>query len=194
MFTVKGNVGVIMEYAGPGVKNLTVPERATITNMGAEMGVTTSIFPSDEETKKFLKAQGREADWVELKADDDAEYDNVVDLDLSTLEPLAAAPHSPGNIVKVSEMKDIKVDQVMLGSCTNSSYKEIATAAKIMKGKKVHPDVSFGVAPGSRQVLQMAARDGYIGDLLDSGARLLGGNMRILHRQQPKPKNHWRFP
>lgn len=173
MFTVKGNVGVIMEYSGPGVKNLTVPERATITNMGAEMGVTTSIFPSDEETRRFLKAQGREADWVELKADDDAEYDRVVDLDLGELEPLAAAPHSPGNIVKVSEMKDIKVDQVMLGSCTNSSYKEIATVAKIMKGKKVHPDVSFGVAPGSRQVLQMAARDGYIVDLLDSGARLL---------------------
>jgi aconitate hydratase len=173
MFSVKGNVGVIMEYAGPGVSTLSVPERATITNMGAEMGVTTSIFPSDEETRKFLKAQGREADWVELKADDDAEYDKVVEIDLSTLEPLAAAPHSPGNIVKVSEMKDLKVDQVMLGSCTNSSYKEIATAAKIMKGKKIHPDVSFGVAPGSRQVLQMATRDGYIVDLLDSGARLL---------------------
>jgi aconitate hydratase len=173
MFTVKGNVGVVIEYAGPGVKNLSVPERATITNMGAEMGVTTSIFPSDEETRKFLKAQGRETDWVELKADDDAEYDRVVDLDLGELEPLAAAPHSPGNIVRVSDMKDMKVDQVMLGSCTNSSYKEIATVAKIMKGKKVHPDVSFGVAPGSRQVLQMAARDGYLVDLLDSGARLL---------------------
>jgi aconitate hydratase len=173
IFTVKGNVGVIMEYAGPGVKTLSVPERATITNMGAEMGVTTSIFPSDEETRKFLKAQGREADWVELMADDDAEYDRVVDLDLSQLEPLAAAPHSPGNVVRVSDMKDMQVDQVMLGSCTNSSYKEIATVAKIMKGKKVHPDVSFGVAPGSRQVLQMAAKDGYLGDLLDSGARLL---------------------
>jgi aconitate hydratase len=173
IFTVKGNVGVIMEYAGPGVETLSVPERATITNMGAEMGVTTSIFPSDEETRKFLKAQGREADWVELKADDDAKYDRVVDLDLSAIEPLAAAPHSPGNIIRVSEMTNMKVDQVMLGSCTNSSYKEIATAAKIMKGKKVHPDVSFGVAPGSRQVLQMAAKDGYLIDLLDSGARLL---------------------
>ena len=173
MFTVKGNVGVVIEYDGPGVKNLSVPERATITNMGAEMGVTTSIFPSDEETRKFLKAQGRETDWVELKADDDAEYDRVVDLDLGELEPLAAAPHSPGNIVRVSDMKDLKVDQVMLGSCTNSSYKEIATVAKIMKGKKVHPDVSFGVAPGSRQVLQMAARDGFLVDLIDSGARLL---------------------
>jgi len=173
IFTVKGNVGVIIEYAGPGVENLTVPERATITNMGAETGVTTSIFPSDEETRNFLKAQGREADWIELKADADASYDKVIDIDLGTIEPLAAKPHSPGNIVRVSEMKDIKVDQVMLGSCTNSSYKEIATVAKIMKGKKVHPDVSFGVAPGSRQVLQMAARDGYLLDLLDSGARLL---------------------
>ncbi|HLN44802.1 MAG TPA: aconitate hydratase, partial [Candidatus Sulfotelmatobacter sp.] len=173
IFSVKGNVDVVMEYAGSGVKSLTVPERATITNMGAEMGVTTSIFPSDEETKKFLKAQGREQDWVELKADDDAQYDKVVDLDLSEIEPLAAAPHSPGNVVRVSDMKGLKVDQVMLGSCTNSSYKEIATAAKIMKGRRVHPDVSFGVAPGSRQVLQMAARDGYVNDLLSSGARLL---------------------
>jgi aconitate hydratase len=173
LFSVKGNVDVVMEYAGPGVKTLTVPERATITNMGAEMGVTTSIFPSDEETRKFLRAQGREADWVELKADEDAEYNKTVDIDLSTLEPLAAAPHSPGNVVKVADIKDLEVDQVMLGSCTNSSYKEIATAAKIMKGKKVNPNVSFGVAPGSRQVLQMAARDGYISDLIDSGARLL---------------------
>jgi aconitate hydratase len=173
LFSVKGNVGVVMEYTGPGVQTLSVPERATITNMGAEMGVTTSIFPSDGQTLKFLKAQGREADWVELKADDDAEYDKVVELDLSKIEPLAAAPHSPGNIIKISQLKDLKVDQVMLGSCTNSSYKEIATTAKIMKGKKVHPDVSFGVAPGSRQVLQMTTRDGYIGDLLESGARLL---------------------
>jgi aconitate hydratase len=173
IFTVKGNVDVVMEYSGSGVKNLTVPERATIANMGAEMGVTTSIFPSDEETRKFLKAQDRESDWVELKADDDAEYDKVLELDLDKLEPLAAAPHSPGNIVRVKDVKDLKVDQIMIGSCTNSSYKEIATVAKIMKGKKVHPDVSFGVAPGSRQVLQMVARDGYLGDLLESGVRLL---------------------
>jgi aconitate hydratase len=189
-FTVKGNVGVIMEYAGPGVKNLTVPERATITNMGAEMGVTTSIFPSDEETRKFLKAQGREADWVELKADDDAEYDKVIELDLSEIEPLAAAPHSPGNIVKVSDMKDLKVDQVMLGSCTNSSYKDIATVAKIMKGRKVHPDVSFGIAPGSRQVLQMAAKDGYLGDLLDSGARLLESTCGFCIGNSQSPKTN----
>jgi aconitate hydratase len=188
LFTVKGNVGVIIEYDGPGVKTLSVPERATITNMGAEMGVTTSIFPSDEETQKFLKAQGREADWVELKADNDAEYDKVVDFDLSELEPLAAAPHSPGNVVRVSDMKDMKVDQVMLGSCTNSSFKEIATVAKIMKGKKVHQDVSFGVAPGSRQVLQMAARDGYIGDLLDSGARLLEATCGFCIGNSQSPK------
>ncbi len=173
LFTVKGNVGVIMEYSGSGVANLTVPERATIANMGAEMGVTTSIFPSDEETRKFLKAQGRDADWIELKADDDAEYDKVVKIDLGKIEPLAAAPHSPGNIVKVADMKEIKVDQVMIGSCTNSSYKEIATVAKILKGRKVNPDVSLGIAPGSRQVLQMATRDGYLIDILNSGARLL---------------------
>jgi aconitate hydratase len=188
IFTVKGNVDVVMEYSGPGVKNLTVPERATITNMGAEMGVTTSIFPSDEETRKFLKAQGREADWVELRADDDAEYHKIVDLDLGELEPLAAAPHSPGNIVRVRDMKDMKVDQVMLGSCTNSSYKEIATVAQIMKGKKVHPDVSFGVAPGSRQVLQMATRDGYLGDLLDSGARLLEATCGFCIGNSQSPK------
>jgi predicted aconitate hydratase len=172
IFTTKGNVDAVMEYAGPGVETLTVPERATIANMGAEMGVTTSVFPSDEETRKFLKAQGREADWVELKADDDAEYNRVLDIELSELEPLAAAPHSPGNVVSVSDLKNIKVDQVMVGSCTNSSYKEVATVAKIMKGRKVHPDVSFGIAPGSRQVLLMAARDGYLGDLLAAGARL----------------------
>ena len=189
MFTTKGNVDVIMEYAGPGVKNLTVPERATITNMGAEMGVTTSIFPSDDETRQFLKAQGRERDWFELKADDAAKYDKVVDLDLSELEPLAAAPHSPGNIVKVSDLKDMKVDQVMLGSCTNSSYKEIATVAKIMKGKKVHPEVSFGVAPGSRQVLQMAARDGYVSDLLNSGARLLEATCGFCIGNSQSPKS-----
>ena len=173
LFTVKGNVGVIMEYSGTGLANLTVPERATIANMGAEMGVTTSIFPSDEVTKNFLKAQRREADWIELKADEDAEYDKIIDLDLSSLEPLTAAPHSPGNIVKVADMNEIKVDQVMIGSCTNSSYKDIVTVAKILNGRRVHPDVSLGIAPGSRQVLQMATRDGYLIDLLNSGARIL---------------------
>jgi aconitate hydratase len=173
MFTTKGNVGVIMEYGGPGVETLSVPERATITNMGAEMGVTTSLFPSDDETRKFLKAQDREQDWVELKADDDAEYDKVVDLDLGCIEPLAAAPHSPGNIVKVSEMEGTNIDQVEVGSCTNSSYKDLMTVAKILKGKHVHPDVSLGVAPGSRQVLQMIAREGALSDIIDAGARIL---------------------
>ena len=170
---VKGNVGVVLEYAGPGVDTLSVPERATITNMGAEMGVTTSVFPSDEVTRAFLEAQGRLADWTSLSADPDADYDRVIDLDLSALEPLAAAPHSPGNVVRVSDIAGLKVDQVVIGSCTNSSYKDIATVAGIMRGKQAHPDVSFGVAPGSRQVLQMATRDGHVGDLLAAGARLL---------------------
>ncbi|NLD66137.1 MAG: aconitate hydratase [Crenarchaeota archaeon] len=190
LFSVKGNVGVVMEYAGSGLASLTVPERATIANMGAEMGVTTSIFPSDEVTRQFLKAQGREEDWVELKADYDAEYNRVVNIDLSTLEPLAAAPHSPGNIVKVSDMKDVVVDQVIIGSCTNSSYKDVATAAEILKNKKIHPDVSFGIAPGSRQVLQMATRDGYISDLMASGARLFEAacGFCIGNSQSPKSK------
>ncbi|MDT8781770.1 MAG: aconitate hydratase [Candidatus Bathyarchaeota archaeon] len=190
LFSVKGNVGVVMEYAGSGLASLTVPERATIANMGAEMGVTTSIFPSDEVTRQFLKAQGREEYWVELKADDDADYDRVVNIDLSVLEPLAAAPHSPGNIVKVSEMKDVVVDQVIIGSCTNSSYKDVVTAAEILKNKKIHPDVSFGIAPGSRQVLQMATRDGYISDLMASGARLFEAacGFCIGNSQSPKSK------
>ncbi|HEQ79176.1 MAG TPA: aconitate hydratase, partial [Euryarchaeota archaeon] len=173
IFSVKGNVGVVMEYGGPGVKTLSVPERATITNMGAEMGVTTSIFPSDDITREFLKAQGREGDWQELLPDDDAVYDKVIELDLSTVEPLMAAPHSPGNIVKVKDLEGTKVDQVMVGSCTNSSYKDLVTVANILKGRKVHVDVSFGVAPGSRQVFQMIAKDGSFVDILDSGARIL---------------------
>ncbi len=173
MFTTKGNVGVVMEYGGPGVKTLSVPERATITNMGAEMGVTTSIFPSDEETRKFLRAQGREDDWISLEADTDAEYDKVVELNLGEVEPLASAPHSPGNIVKVSDMDGTKIDQVEVGSCTNSSYKDLMTLAKILKGKRVHPDVSLGVAPGSRQVLQMITKEGALGDIIDAGARIL---------------------
>ena len=173
IFTTKGNVGVIMEYGGPGAATLSVPERATITNMGAEMGVTTSIFQSDEETRKFLKAQGREQDWTSLAADEDAEYDKVVDLDLGTIEPLAAAPHSPGNIIRVSEMAGTKIDQVEVGSCTNSSYKDLMTLAKILEGKHVHPDVSLGVAPGSRQVLQMITREGALTGMINAGARIL---------------------
>ncbi len=173
VLTVKGNVGVMLEYGGPGVKTLSVPQRAVIANMGAEMGVTCSVFPSDEITKGFMKAQGREADWTELQADAGAQYDRVIDLDLSAVEPMAACPHSPGNVKKVSEIGEIAVDQVCIGSCTNSSYRDMATAAEILKGRKVAPAVSLGVAPGSRQVLQMLAREGGLSNLLDSGARLL---------------------
>lgn len=173
MLTTKGNVDVMLEYAGPGVDTLTVPERATITNMGAEMGVTTSIFPSDEETKKFLKAQGRVGDWMELKADKDATYDRVIELNLSEIEPLAAVPHSPGNIKKITELAGVKVDQVCIGSCTNSSYKDLVTVAKILKGKIVHPRVSLGIAPGSRQVISMLASEGYLADLINAGTRIL---------------------
>ena len=172
IFTTKGNVGCVFEYGGEGVKTLSVPERATITNMGAECGVTTSIFPSDEVTKEFLKAQGREQDWVELKADDDAEYDKIVDIDLSELEPLAATPHSPGNIKTVRELDGMNVDQVCIGSCTNSSYKDLMTVAQILKGRKTHPNVSFVVAPGSRQVLENINRDGGLENLIEAGARI----------------------
>jgi len=168
----KGNVNMVFEYGGPGVATLNVPERATITNMGAELGVTTSVFPSDKITKEFLAAQGRAKDWVALEADKDAEYDSVVDIDLSAIEPLAAIPHSPGNIKKVKDLKGTSVDQVCVGSCTNSSYKDLVMVARIMKGKVVAPNVSFVVAPGSKQVLQNIARDGYLDNLLASGARL----------------------
>jgi len=171
IFTTKGNVGTVFEYAGPGVKTLSVPERATITNMGAECGVTTSVFPSDEKTKEFLKSQGREKDWVEIKADEDAIYDKTVEINLSELEPLAATPHSPGNIKKVKEIEGIEVDQVCLGSCTNSSYRDLMTVAKIMKGKKVHPNVSFVIAPGSKQVLENITKEGGLSDLLSAGVR-----------------------
>jgi aconitate hydratase len=172
VFTTKGNVGTVFEYGGEGVKTLSVPERATITNMGAECGVTTSVFPSDEITKKFLKAQGREKDWVEVKADEDAEYDRVVDIDLSELVPLAAYPHSPGNIKTVKELSGMKVNQVCIGSCTNSSYKDLMTVAKILKDKKLHPSVSFVISPGSKQVIENLAREGALADLYSTGARI----------------------
>jgi len=172
IFSTKGNVGCIFEYGGDGVKTLSVPDRATITNMGAECGVTTSVFPSDEITKQFLKAQGREKDWVELKADDDAPYDRVVDINLSDLEPLAATPHSPGNVKKIRDIEGLDVDQVCIGSCTNSSYTDMMTVAHILKDKKVHPNVSFVVAPGSKQVLENITRDGGLAYLLGAGARL----------------------
>jgi aconitate hydratase len=169
-FTTKGNVGCVFEYGGPGIKTLSVPERATITNMGAECGVTTSVFPSDAITKEFLTAQGREDDWIELCADEDADYDKIIDINLSELEPLAATPHSPGNISKVKNLK-MNVDQVCLGSCTNSSYKDLMTVAKIVEGKVAHPNVSFVVAPGSKQVLENITKDGGFSNMLSAGAR-----------------------
>ncbi len=171
--TVKGGVNKIFEYAGPGIKTLTVPQRATITNMGAELGATTSIFPSDEVTLEFLKAQDREKDFIELKADADAEYDEVVEINLTELEPLAACPHSPDKVVKVSELKGIKVDQVGIGSCTNSSYVDMMKTAAILNGKKVDDTVSLVIAPGSRQVLNMIAKNGALSSIISAGARVL---------------------
>jgi len=173
IFTTKGNVGTIFEYGGEGIASLSVPERATITNMGAECGVTTSVFPSDDLTRLFLRSQQREADFTELKADDNAAYAKTVNIDLSQLEPLTAKPHSPDNIGTVRGMNNIPVNQVCLGSCTNSSYKDLVTVAKILKGRVAHPDISFILAPGSRQVLDNLARDGYLADLIASGARLM---------------------
>lgn len=171
--TTKGNVGCVIEYGGEGVKSLSVPERATITNMGAELGVTSSIFPSDEITKSFLRAQRREDQWVELLPDPDAEYDRVIELDLGSIEPLVAKPHSPDNIALVKDVAGTKVDQVMVGSCTNSSYRDLMIVASMLRGRRVHPDVSFGIAPGSRQVLEMIAKNGALADIISSGARIL---------------------
>ncbi|NLN42004.1 MAG: aconitate hydratase [Clostridiales bacterium] len=171
--SVKGGVGRVMEYAGEGVKTLTVPERATITNMGAELGATTSIFPSDEITRQFFRAQGREDEWVELSADSDAEYDEEIEIDLSKIEPLVAKPHSPDNVDTVRNVGPIKVDQVAIGSCTNSSYIDLMKVARILKGKTVHPDVSLVIAPGSKQVYTMLAKNGALADLIDAGARIL---------------------
>ncbi len=173
IMSVKGGVGRIIEYGGEGVKTLSVPERATITNMGAELGATTSVFPSDENTKAFLAAQGREEDWTELKADDDAEYEKIIDIDLSTLAPLAAMPHMPDNVKSVTEIGEIKVDQVCIGSCTNSSLMDMLKVAAILKGKKVHPDVSLSIAPGSKQVLTMLSLNGALADMIGAGARIL---------------------
>ena len=173
ILSVKGGVGKVVEYGGEGVKTLSVPERATITNMGAELGATTSIFPSDEITYEFMKAQNREQDWVELLPDADAEYDRIIDIDLSTLKPLAAMPHMPDNVKSISEIGKIKVDQVLIGSCTNSSLLDMMKVAKILKGKKVNPNVSLGIAPGSKQVLNMLALNGALADMIDAGARIL---------------------
>lgn len=171
--SVKGGVGKVIEYCGEGVKTLTVPERATITNMGAELGATTSIFPSDETTLAFLKAQDRADVWSELKADDDAVYDEQIDINLSQLVPLAACPHSPDNVKSVNEIGKLKIDQVCIGSCTNSSYVDMMKVAHILKGKTVDPSVSLAIAPGSKQVLNMIAENGALADMIAAGARIL---------------------
>ena len=173
IMSVKGGVGKIIEYGGEGVKTLTVPERATITNMGAELGATTSVFPSDEITREFMKAQGREEDWTVLAPDEDAVYDEVINIDLSTLVPMAACPHSPDNVKTIEEIGAQKVDQVCIGSCTNSSYLDLMRVAAILKGKTVHPDVSLAIAPGSKQVYNMLAKNGALADIIEAGARIL---------------------
>lgn len=170
---VKGGVGRIIEYFGPGVRTLHVPERATITNMGAETGATTSIFPSDEITRAYLCMQGREKDWRPLAADKEAVYDEVIAIDLNTLEPLVACPHSPDNVEKVRDMKEVEVRQVNIGSCTNSSYKDLMAVAEILRGEKIHPKVCLSITPGSRQVLEMLAQNGALADLVRAGARIL---------------------
>lgn len=171
--TVKGGVGKVLEYTGEGIQTLTVPERSTITNMGAELGATTSLFPSDEQTHIFLKKQNREDDFKELLPDENAYYDEIIEIDLSTIEPLVAAPHSPDNIQTVEEVKGKKIDQVCIGSCTNSSFTDLCTVANILKGKKVYPDVSLTISFGSKQVLEMLADCGALSTLIASGARLL---------------------
>ena len=173
IFTTKGNVGSIFEYGGDGLLSLSVPERATIANMGAECGVTTSVFPSDDLTRRFLKAQGRGKDWSPLQADLDAVYDGETTIELSHLEPLAARPHSPDHISSVREIGPIAVQQICIGSCTNSSYKDLATIAEILCGKTIHADVSLIIAPGSRQVLENITRDGYLTHIIASGARIM---------------------
>ncbi len=171
--TVKGGVGKVFEYTGDGLEHLSVPERATICNMGAELGLTTSIFPSDDVTRDFLKAQGRDDKWRELAPDPGAAYDHTIEVDLEELEPLVACPHSPDNVVPIRELEGRPVDQVIIGSCTNSSLKDLLTVASVLKNKKIHPDVSLAIAPGSRQVLLMLALSGGLADIISSGARLL---------------------
>ena len=173
ILSVKGGVGAIIEWGGPGVKTLSVPERATITNMGAELGATTSIFPSDEITESFLIAQGRGADFTALESDPDAEYDRIIDIDLSALKPLVACPHSPDNVATAASLTATKVDQVCIGSCTNSSLQDLLKVAAMLKGKTVAPSVSLSISPGSRQVLTMLSECGALADILASGARLL---------------------
>ena len=173
ILSVKGGVGAIIEWGGEGIATLSVPERGTITNMGTELGATTSIFPSDEVTRQFLAAQGREQDYVPLASDPDAKYDRIIDIDLGTLKPLIACPHSPDNVVEVASLQNVKVDQVCIGSCTNSSLMDLLKVGAMLKGKTIHPSVSLSVSPGSRQVLTMLSNCGVLADILASGARLL---------------------
>jgi predicted aconitate hydratase len=171
--TVKGGVGKILEYSGPGVKSLSATERATITNMGAELGATTSIFPSDENTREYMKAQGRGKDWTPLAADPGASYDEEILIDLNKLDPLIAQPHSPDNVIEVAKLKNLDVQQVCVGSCTNSSYRDLMAVARMLKGKHIHPSVSMTVTPGSKQVFQMIANNGALADIIASGARII---------------------
>ncbi len=173
ILTTKGNVGCVIEYTGEGVKTLSVPERATITNMGAELGVTTSVFPSDNITREFLKAEEREDVWQEILPDSDANYERVIEIDLAELVPMVACPHSPDNVKRMSELKGKRVDQVAIGSCTNSSYKDLMIVAGILKGRNIHPGVSLVIAPGSKQVFEMIAKNGALADLISSGARIM---------------------
>ncbi len=173
ILTTKGNVGSIVEYCGPGVMTLSIPQRATITNMGAELGVTTSIFPAGRVTRDFLAAQGREADFNRLAADADAEYDRLIEINLSEIEPMAACPSSPDNIKTIAELAGIKVGQVIIGSCTNSSYRDLAMVATALKGRQVDPKVTLAIAPGSRQVLEMLSANGMLADMIGAGARIL---------------------
>jgi aconitate hydratase len=168
ILTTKGNVGWVVEYFGPGVDTLTVPQRSTITNMGAELGVTTSIFPGDEQTRQFLAAQKREKDYQPLAADEDAEYDRIIEIDLSELEPLAACPSSPDNIKPISEIAGTETTQVAIGSCTNSSYTDLMMAATVLKDRKINPMVEFAIAPGSREVLNMLAKNGSLADMIST--------------------------
>ncbi|WP_315169138.1 aconitate hydratase [Metaclostridioides mangenotii] len=171
--TVKGGVGKVYEYGGESLKYLSVPQRATVTNMGAELGATSSIFPSDDKTRDFFASQNRADEWLDLKADEDATYDQEITINLSELKPLAAKPHSPDNVDEISNIGEIKVDQVAIGSCTNSSYEDLMKVAQVLKGRKVHKDVSLVIAPGSRQVMEMIARNGALGDIISAGGRIL---------------------
>jgi aconitate hydratase len=173
ILTTKGNVGCVVEYFGPGVATLSVPQRATVTNMGAELGVTTSIFPSDEQTRKFLAAQNREKDYQSFAADEDCQYDRIIEIDLSSLEPLVSCSPSPDNIKTVKSLEGTKVNQVIIGSCTNSSFTDLMMVAKVLKGKTIHPAVEFAIAPGSKQVLDMLAANGALADIVAAGARVL---------------------